>query len=101
MFEFEQLGLEEVTPAQVKSVFAYLLNLKISELEEITKDKEQPAINRIVAKNMLGGKGFEIIEKMLDRAHGKALQTNETKITSNIDPFAQIRKNCGLDEIDK
>ena len=39
MFEFEQLGLEEVTPAQVKSVFAYLLNLKISELEEITKDK--------------------------------------------------------------
>ena len=50
---------------------------------------------------MLGGKGFEIIEKMLDRAHGKALQTNETKITSNNDPFAQIRKNCGLDELNK
>ncbi len=30
---------------------------------------------RIIAKNMIGGKGFDIIEKMLDRGIGKATTT--------------------------
>jgi hypothetical protein len=35
---------------------------------------------RILAKNMLWGKGFEIIEKMLDRWIGKAVRRNEARL---------------------
>ena len=32
---------------------------------------------RILAENMLGGKGFDIVERMLDRGIGKAMQREE------------------------
>ena len=34
-------------------------------------------LNRILAKAIMGGKGFEILESMLDRAQGKAKQTTD------------------------
>ena len=34
---------------------------------------------RVVSRAILDNKGFEMIEKMLDRAHGKA--TNKTEVT--------------------
>ena len=47
-------------------------------------------LNRIVAKAMLDKKGFDIVEKLLDRAHGKAKQNldlnqNVTGATITID----------------
>lgn len=44
-----------------------MLQLEEKELKAIVEDKDRPMLIRILAKNMLGGKGFEIIEKMLDR----------------------------------
>lgn len=64
-------GVERVTNYNIVEAFELLVNLTENELKAITLDADAPMIMRIVAKNMLGGKGFEIIEKMLDRAHGK------------------------------
>jgi len=54
-----------------------LLNIEEDKLIEMAKDKSQPMLIRIIIKNMLGGKGFDIIEKMLDRGIGKAVQREE------------------------
>src|SRR5678815_4389889 len=64
-------GVERVSQADVKDTYLMLINLKMSEIESKVKDKDQPALVRIVGKEILGGKGFDVIEKMLDRAIGK------------------------------
>jgi len=74
---------ELVTRSLVEQTYQILLSLTQGQLTKIATDTKQPMINRIVAKEMLGKKGFEIIEKMMDRANGKPTQvqdiTQETK----------------------
>lgn len=82
--ELNEKGVEQVTPVQIVGLFQSLLNLTEPELKTIINDPQQPMLNRIVAKNMLDKKGFEIIERMLDRVHGKAMTTVEQKIETNI-----------------
>ena len=68
---------ELVTRSLVEQTYQVLMSLTQEQLTKIASDKKQPMINRIVSKEMLSKKGFEIIEKMMDRANGKALQVKE------------------------
>ena len=68
---------ELVTRSLVSQTYQVLLSLPQKKLAIIARDAEQPMINRIVAKEMLGKKGFEIVEKMLDRANGKPTNMQE------------------------
>lgn len=81
---------EIVTRRMVTETYQVLLSLTQSQLTKIASDKEQPMLNRIVAKEMLGKKGFEIIEKMLDRANGRPTQVNEIDHTSKGDKIEGI-----------
>ena len=99
--ELEKQGIKAATKSDILDIYMRLINMEIQELEQIVKDPTQPVLVRIVGKNVLSGKGFDIIEKMLDRSIGKAEQ--KTDITTggvalNIDPFAKIRQNVGIDE---
>ena len=99
--ELEKQGIKAATKSDILDIYMRLINMEIQELEQIVKDTTQPVLVRIVGKNILSGKGFDIIEKMLDRSIGKAEQ--KTDITTggvalNIDPFAKIRQNVGIDE---
>ena len=99
--ELEKQGIKAATKPDIQDIYMRLINVEIPELEQKVKDPTQPVLVRIVGKNVLSGKGFDIIEKMLDRSIGKAEQ--KTDITTggvalNIDPFAKIRQNVGLDE---
>ena len=99
--ELEKQGIKAATKPDIQDIYMRLINVEIPELEQIVKDQTQPVLVRIVGKNVLSGKGFDIIEKMLDRSIGKAEQ--KTDITTggvalNIDPFSKIRQNVGLDE---
>ena len=98
--ELEKQGIKAATKPDIQDIYMRLINVEIPELEQIVKDPTQPVLVRIVGKNVLSGKGFDIIEKMLDRSIGKAEQ--KTDITTggvalNIDPFSKIRQNVGLD----
>lgn len=80
--DLQKEGYKPVTSTEVQMVYKVLLQLPESRLKAIVADGLQPMLLRIVAKSMLGGKGFEVIEKMLDRSHGRAanvlsLQRNE------------------------
>jgi len=75
---------ELVTRHMVTETYQVLMSLNEEQLKGIANDKEQPMINRIVAKEMLSKKGFDIIERMMDRANGKAninatIETKEPK----------------------
>lgn len=90
--ELESKGVERVSQTDVRDTFLMLINLEIEELEEITKSKKHPAIVRIVAREMLGGKGFDVIEKMLDRAIGKSEENIKIGGISDVSINVQRRK---------
>ena len=58
-----------------------MLQLGQDRLTELAADKKQPMLVRILAKNMLFGKSFDIIEKMLDRGIGKAKTTEDISLS--------------------
>ena len=80
----EQLKVEWYEkPTQDNIMEAYLMFIWLNEdkIKEITIDKEQSMLVRIVWKHLLSGKWFDILEKMIDRTLWKPKQTIDTKIT--------------------
>ncbi len=78
--ELEKQGVTVTSTNDIKDCFLRLINLSTEELEAVCNDDKQPAMVAIVAEAILSGKGFDVIEKILDRAIGKA--TNNTDITT-------------------
>ncbi len=73
----EQLAQEWYDPAKKSDIeinYMSLLQLWEQRLKLLVNDQEQPMLVRILAKNMLWTKWFDIIEKMLDRGIGKPAQ---------------------------
>jgi len=75
--ELKAKGYERATVNQVADAFETLLNVPQNELAEMVKDDKAPMSLRIVGKAMLTAKGWEVLQAMLDRAHGKAKQSHE------------------------
>ena len=73
--EMKALGYEPMSKEDITGMYLNICLMEEEMLQKIIKDKSEPMIKRIVAKNVLGGKGFDIIERMLDRAIGKSGQS--------------------------
>ena len=69
--ELTDAGYKRVSVANVVEAYELLVGLDENKIKEVIEDKAQPMIMRIVGKAMLSPKGVEMLEKMLDRAHGK------------------------------
>lgn len=73
-------GFEPASGTNVIEAYNILINLTEERIKTIITDAASPMFLRIVAKEMLSKGGPEMIERMLDRAHGKAItkvaQTN-------------------------
>lgn len=72
--ELKAKGYERATANQVADAFETLMNVPQDELAKMVKDEKAPMSLRIVGKAMLTAKGWEVLQAMLDRAHGKAKQ---------------------------
>lgn len=72
--ELKQEGYEAVSSAQFIEAYTLLINLTEARIKAIIANIEYPMFLRIVGKAMLSAKGTDMIEKMLDRAYGKAPQ---------------------------
>jgi len=75
--QYKADGHGRVSVADVKEVYEVLLGLTRVEILAVAKDPEQPILFGLVAKEIIGKKGAEMLEKMLDRAHGKANQSHD------------------------
>lgn len=75
--ELKAKGYERATANQVADAFETLMNVPQNELADMVKDEKAPMSLRIVGKAMLTAKGWEVLQAMLDRAHGKAKQAME------------------------
>ena len=75
--ELEERGYTEASKAEILSCYLRLLQLPVEELAEIAKDKTESGLVFVVSRAILSGKGFDVIEKMLDRTIQKAVQPIE------------------------
>ena len=75
--ELEKSGYTAANQKDIIDCYMRLINIDIPELSKMINDNNQPAMVRIVGKAIVSGKGFDVIEKMMDRSLGKA--------TSNLD----------------
>ena len=70
--ELKAKGYERATANQVADAFETLMNVPEDELRKMVNEGKSPMSLRIVGKAMLTAKGWEVLQAMLDRAHGKA-----------------------------
>lgn len=77
--ELKAKGYERATANQVADAFETLLNVPEDVLANMVKDKHKPMSLRIVGKAMLTAKGWEVLQAILDRAHGRPKQAVEVK----------------------
>ncbi len=70
--ELKAKGYERATANQVADAFETLMNVPEDELRNMVNEGKSPMSLRIVGKAMLTAKGWEVLQAMLDRAHGKA-----------------------------
>jgi hypothetical protein len=87
-------GITPASKADIVECYLQLIQLPMSELKTRVEAADQPAMVRIVGKAILGGKGFEVIEKVLDRSIGKAEQNMkvEGEINTNTILFQNVSK---------
>ena len=86
--ELKAQGYERATAATVADAFETLLNVPEDVLAKMVQDKSSPMSLRIVGKAMLTAKGWEVLQAMLDRAHGKAKQSTEHSGGINLPPIS-------------
>lgn len=83
----EQLSKEWYKPASrwdIEANYMAMIQLPQEMLTKIAWDLTKPMLIRIIAKNMLWGKGFDVIEKMLDRGIGKATQREDLNVQGSL-----------------
>lgn len=96
-FVFSQLaatwrkeGVERATKARVAEAFEFLFGISTEQIKIIAaaNEGEYPHLIISAAKELTekGGRRFEMMKEMLDRAHGKSKQTTEHtgELTQNI-----------------
>lgn len=108
--EFKRRGIERATPERVQEVYENLLALTLDEIKKIAgefeesepveiegedgetrvitpeqkpDDNDYPVIVRIAAKELTGRRKREVLNDMLDRAHGKAKQSVDMNVQNN------------------
>jgi hypothetical protein len=85
--DLKSKGIEKVSKLDIEDLYLSLMNCNQDELKTMLEDEAQPMLTRIVIRNILADKGFEIIERMIDRAIGKAHQTQTNIIdTQQVEP---------------
>ena len=78
--QLKEAWYEPATKQDIETNYMSILNLEESKLKEMVNDTTQPMLIRILIKNMLSWKWFDIVEKMLDRWIWKAVQKDEVKL---------------------
>lgn len=77
--ELESQGYTAANQKDIIDCYMRLVNIDIPHLSEMINDPKQPAMIRIVGKSIVSGKGFDVIETMLNRGIGKAVNNVDVK----------------------
>ena len=69
----QELGYKRPSDSEIVELCGLLLSLSEEELKNIEKSDEFPMVMKIIASRLLSNKGFETVEKILDRIYGRTI----------------------------
>lgn len=77
--QLQKDGYPPASKAQISDASTIIINLPIAMVKEIASGTgdEYPLFYRLVAKQLLGKRGIEMLDKLLNRGIGKVTQTVE------------------------
>lgn len=81
--ELRQQGINPLSKSDIAQVYSSLLDCSEDELEKIRDNKQKSMILRLAAKQILGKSGFEAVEVLLNRIHGKPAQQQPENSANN------------------
>jgi len=98
--DLEKEGYKEASKQDITSCYLRLIQIPITELKNMAQDDSPlPSMIRIVAKSILSGKGFDVIEKILDRGIGKAANSIDvTTLGEKIEATTVVKIGYGPKE---
>ncbi len=102
LHQMKEAGIKPVKPRDVVDAYESLLNLDEEDIVKVVNNKKLPYFMRLVASAMTRkGHGFEIVERMIDRAHGRAKETMEVSGNAFLDlmKVATAKENVNPDAI--
>lgn len=82
--ELKDEGYDRVTNRDIMEAYEILLGLPREKLTAIGNDESKPMVLRIVSRAMLTKRGYEVLEKMLDRAQGRPKQSIKAEVTNTL-----------------
>lgn len=94
--QLEELWYKPAKKVDIETCYMVLFQLEENVLLDLAKNKDKPMLIRILAKNLLSWKGFDTIEKMIDRWIWKPTQAIEERLVDkdwndkNINPIINI-----------
>ena len=83
--ELNEQGFEVAKKQDVVDCYLTLIQLPFSKVQEIAKidNDDYPFLYKLVAKEMMGKRGADMLEKLLDRSLGKSMQSINHDIQDN------------------
>lgn len=72
-------GHEEVNAEQVRATMQRMLNIPRKELVAMATKEDTPILDALIARSLSGNKGWEVLQDLLDRAHGRPKQSVDLK----------------------
>ena len=72
--EVQELGYKRPSETEIVEICWLMLSLSEEELKRLNGCDEFPMIMKIIASRLLSNRGFETVEKILDRIYGKTIQ---------------------------
>jgi hypothetical protein len=77
--ELKKDGYTPASKDEITDAYLTMLNLPYTKIKEISKsdNEEYPMLYKLVAQEMLGKRGQDMLERLLDRAIGRAQQPVE------------------------
>lgn len=85
--QWQREGYDQVTKEDIREAYQRMLVLDEKKLRVIVADLKQPMTLRIVARSLLAGKGFDVLERILDRTHGKSTENKNVKLEWGLADF--------------
>ena len=97
--QWKDAGYERATPAVVAEVYEYLLTLPLRDVIAMAgkpledgNTNDYPALVRIASAELIGRRRREILDSMLDRAHGRPKIHAETVTSGTVDVHWHVVK---------
>jgi len=98
--EFKAVGIERVTQSQVQEAIEIIIALTTEEMDGLLKAKNIPEVYKIMIRALKSARGLDSLDKLLDRAHGKAVQTTNlgaSDATKGFKFVVEVEKEDGFD----